>query len=349
MNSNLLIKRTISPQENHNNVTATTTPTTTTPTTTKPFSASSARFHNGKRITPTPPPVSDDGNSESDQSGIGVKSGALIEQMFRARSSLDDVEKNYSVEIKDLNAEINSIHNNTDITAKMAATVNNKLTSGGTVGGQNKKTKALHHPAHHRGVGAGGGTGEEKFGLKFAMSLFKTVPFPSVKIEELYRRYFFHLNQHFINWFLVILILTCLCEIGLHFHFNRIGNFRYTRGIFLVVQVTVFAALLTIINWNGSSGRLLVMVSYIIVFFNSLMTVFNSVPLENDIHGVTKSMNYVIFTIYMTYVMLPLQFRMSICCGSLITLTHLITSISSQASTQKDVWWLVSLNLKFFG
>lgn len=109
-----------------------------------------------------------------------------------------------------------------------------------------------------------------------------------------------------------------------------------------MVQVTVFAALLTIINWNGSTGRLLVIVSYIIVIFNSLMTIFNSVPLEHDIHGVTKSMNYVIFTIYMTYAMLPLQFRMSICCGSLVTLTHLITSISSQASTQKDVWWLVS-------
>lgn len=342
MSSNLLVKRTISPQENHK---ATETPK---KTTTKPSSATSTRSHNRKegkitRTTPTPPPVSDDTHSGSDQSGIGVKSGALIEQMFRARSSMDDVEKNYSVEIKDLNAEINSNHN-TDITTKVAAAINSKLTGGG--GGQNKKTMPLHHPAHHhRGVGTSGvaGTGEEKFGLKFAMGLFKTVPFPSVKIEELYRRYFFHLNQHFINWFLVILILTCLCEIGLHFHFNRIGNFRYTRGIFLVVQVTVFAALLTIINWNGSSGRLLVMVSYIIVFFNSLMTVFNSVPLENDIHGVTKSMNYVIFTIYMTYVMLPLQFRMSICCGSLITLTHLITSISSQASAQKDVWWLVSV------
>lgn len=296
------------------------------------------------KTTPSPRHISNESHSESNQSGIGVKSGALIEEMFRARSSMDDVEKNYSVEIKDLNAEINNSSHNTDITTKTTATINSKKTGVGGGIGKNKKLKTSHHPSHYNR----GGTGEDKFGLKFAMSLFKTVPFPSVKIEELYRRYFFHLNQHFINWFLVILILTCLCEIGLHFHFNQIGNFRYTRGIFLVVQVTVFAALLTIINWNGSSGRLLVMVSYIIVFFNSLMTVFNSVPLEDDIHGVTKSMNYVIFTIYMTYVMLPLQFRMSICCGSLITLTHLITSISSQASAQKDVWWLVSLSLKFF-
>ena len=248
----------------------------------------------------------------SDNEVSGAKSTVDIEQMFRARSSLDEAEKNYSVEIKDLNAEIHS-NQNVDI---------------------NKITTDKMHPHPH--------PVEEKFNLKYAISLFKTIPFPSPKIEELYRRYFFHLNQHFINWFLVILIVTCLCEIGLHFHFNRTGSFRYTRGIFLVVQVTVFAALLSIINWNGSSGRLLVLVSYIIVFFNCLMTIFNSVPLEGDIHGVTKSMNFVIFAIYMTHVMLPLQFRMSICCGMLITTTHLITSVASQASTQKDVWWLVS-------
>ena len=317
MSSNLLVKRSISPQDGCQTITKPTTATT--------------QIHHRKDGKP-PPIAKEDSNSNSDNSGVVVKSGPLIEQMFRARSSLDDVEKNHSVEIKDLNAEINSDHN-TDITNKM--TLNDKLTE------PNKKMTTSH--AVNCGGGGGGSVAKEKFGLKLVMNLFKTVPFPSVKIEELYRRYFFHLNQHFVNWFLVILVLTCLCEIGLHFHFNRIGSFRYTRGIFLVVQVTVFASLLTIINWNGSSGRILVMVSYIIVFFNSLMTVFNSVPLENDIHGVTKSMNYVIFTIYMTYVMLPLQFRMSICCGLLITMTHLITSVSSQVSTQKDVWWLVSV------
>eukprot|EP00111_Clytia_hemisphaerica_P021010 TCONS_00061961-protein len=254
----------------------------------------------------------------SDNELSGAKSTVDIEQMFRARSSLDEAEKNYSVEIKDLNAEIPS-NQNVDI---------------------NKVAADKMHPHLH--------PVEEKFNLKYAISLFKTIPFPSPKIEELYRRYFFHLNQHFINWFLVILIVTCICEIGLHFHFNRTGSFRYTRGIFLVVQVTVFAALLSIINWNGSSGRLLVLVSYIIVFFNCLMTIFNSVPLEGDIHGVTKSMNFVIFAIYMTYVMLPLQFRMSICCGMLITTTHLITSVASQASTQKDVWWLIATNILIY-
>ena len=238
-----------------------------------------------------------------------------ITQMFQARNSLDDIERNnHSVEIRDLNAEIHSQNHSS--------------------GHDFKKKAALSN--HPQGTGSA-----EKFNLKYVMSLFKTVPFPSPKIEELYRRYFFHLNQHFINWFLVILILTSLCEIGLHFHYNRVSTFRYTRGIFLVVEVTVLVALLSVINWNDSSGRLLVFVSYVIVLFNCLTTIFNSVPLQGQVHGVTASMNFVIFSIYMTYVMLPLQFRMSICCGLLITITHLITSIASKASTQKDVWWLV--------
>lgn len=235
-----------------------------------------------------------------------------ITQMFQARNSSDDIEHNHSVEIRDLNAEIHSQnHLNTH---------------------DFKKASLSKHT---------GAVATEKFNLKYMLSLFKTVPFPSPKIEELYRRYFFHLNQHFINWFLVILIVTSLCEIGLHFHYNKMSSFRYTRGIFLVVEVTVLVALLSIINWNDSSGRLLVFVSYIIVLFNCLTTIFNSVPLRGRVQGVTASMNFIIFSIYMTYVMLPLQFRMSIFCGLLITLTHLITSIASQESSQKDLWLLV--------
>ena len=230
MSGKLLKKRSISPQENATDL----------------HQNNKTLFHNGKPGVASPTPstnslkeadeeisaVVERSSSRSEYVADEVKSGALIEQMFRARSSLDDIEKNYSVEIKDLNAEINSVHNKEFV---VSSANNHKLAvkklSQHTKGTKNKKKKAAQRNAHDAAAGGdvntgGDDCGEEKFGLKYALSLFKTVPFPSPKIEELYRRYFFHLNQHFINWFLVILILVCLCEIGLHFHFNQIGSFR---------------------------------------------------------------------------------------------------------------------------
>ena len=164
-------------------------------------------------------------------------------------------------------------------------------------------------------------------------SFLKTVSFPSEKIANLYKRYFFRLNQNFINWFLIILIITSIIEVALHFNYNTKGMYRYARGIYLSIQISVYAALLSIINWTGSSGKLLIIVSYILVFLNCMTIVVNLLLLPENQHAITESISFTMFSIYTTYVMLPLEIRVSIFCGLLLTVSHLVTSVATKTDT----------------
>ena len=172
-----------------------------------------------------------------------------------------------------------------------------------------------------------------KIELLFNKSFLRTVRFPSEKISKLYKRYFYQLNQNFINWLLVILILTTISEVALHFSYNITDGFSYARGVFLSIQISIYAILLSIINWTGSSGRLLLYVSYILIFSNCLTIICNLALLPNNHHSITESVSFTMFVIYMTYVMLPLQIRVSVFCGLLLTVTHLVTSVASERET----------------
>ena len=172
-----------------------------------------------------------------------------------------------------------------------------------------------------------------KIELLFNKSFLRTVRFPSEKISKLYKRYFYQLNQNFINWLLVLLILTTISEVALHFSYNITDGFSYARGVFLSIQISIYAILLSIINWTGSSGRLLLYVSYILIFLNCLTIICNLALLPNNHHSITESVSFTMFVIYMTYVMLPLQIRVSVFCGLLLTVTHLVTSVASERET----------------
>lgn len=167
----------------------------------------------------------------------------------------------------------------------------------------------------------------------FRNSILEAIPFPSIKIENLYKRYFFRLNQNFVNWFLVLLIVISAVEIGLHFTYNMKRSFRFVRGTYLAIQTTIYAILLSISNWRGASGRMLIVISGVIVFSNCLTIVFNSVLLVDVHHGLTESLSFTMFSIYMVYVMLPLQTRVSIFCGLLLTVTQLVVSVASESNS----------------
>uniref|UniRef100_T2MI87 adenylate cyclase n=1 Tax=Hydra vulgaris TaxID=6087 RepID=T2MI87_HYDVU len=161
-------------------------------------------------------------------------------------------------------------------------------------------------------------------------NFLKSVSFPSERIATLYKKYFFHLNQNYMNWFLIILISVALVDIGINFSFKiRETPYTYSHGIYLIAKVLVLVVLLSLINWMDSSGKLLMAVSYILVILNCLDIVFNLLFLPKSMSGPLAS---TIFFIYMTYVMLPLEIRVSIFCGVLFTLTHLVTSLTSKST-----------------
>ena len=157
----------------------------------------------------------------------------------------------------------------------------------------------------------------------------RSIKFPSKKTENLYKRYFFRLNQNSINLFLVILIVLTICEVGIHFSYNRDGSYRYSRGILMSLQIAIYIVLLVAVNLSATSGRVLVLISYIIVLVGTVTIVLNLI-LTDVLHSVTESLSFTMFFTFLSYVMLPLRIRESIFFGLLLSMTHLVTAAASE-------------------
>ena len=174
-------------------------------------------------------------------------------------------------------------------------------------------------------------------------TFFKTMTFQSDKVEKLYRRYFFRLNQSFVNRLLVVLIVVIGIEIGLHFtyHDNRQKALFYGYGVALCAIVLTFFVSAAIINRSDTSGKLLVWTSYVIIVLTCLCILLQLVFLREHAHSVTEGVALTMFFIYMNYTMLPIRLWAALCGGCILAATHIITSASS-ASEESNLSHLVS-------
>lgn len=176
----------------------------------------------------------------------------------------------------------------------------------------------------------------------------KTMAFSSEKVETLYRRYFFRFNQNFVNWLLILLICVNAIEVGLHFsyHDSRKGEVFIGRGITLCILITVFLSLAAVINWNGSSQKLLSYISYLIIALTCVTVILQLVFFREGAHSVTEAVSLTMFFIYMIYTMLPVRIGVAMFGGCLLSVSHIVTSAAAnQADTNigKSLPFLVSI------
>lgn len=166
----------------------------------------------------------------------------------------------------------------------------------------------------------------------------KTMAFSSEKVETLYRRYFFRFNQNFVNWLLVLLICVHSIEAGMHFayHNNTENNKLFIgRGITLCLLITIFLSLTAVINWNGSSQKLLSYISYSIIALTCIIVVLQLFFFRQKAHSVTEAVSLTMFFIYMIYTMLPVRIGVAMFGGCLLSISHMVTSAAANQSATK--------------
>ena len=178
----------------------------------------------------------------------------------------------------------------------------------------------------------------------------KTMAFSSEKVETLYRRYFFRFNQNFVNWLLILLICVNAIEAGLHFGYhdghNNGGNLFIGRGIALCVLITIFLSLAAVINWNGSSQKLLSYISYFIIALTCVTVILQLFFFREKAHSVTEAVSLTMFLIYMIYTMLPVRIGVAMFGGCLLSISHMVTSAAANQKVTKmdeSLPYLVSL------
>lgn len=181
----------------------------------------------------------------------------------------------------------------------------------------------------------------------------KTMAFSSEKVETLYRRYFFRFNQNFVNWLLILLICVNAIEAGMHFGFHsKEGNkdLFIGRGTALCVLITTFLLLAGVINWNGSSQKLLSYISYFIIALTCIAVILQLFFFREKAHSVTEAVSLTMFFIYMIYTMLPVRIGVAMFGGCLLSISHMVTSAAANQDVTKmktSLPYLVSHNFLF--
>ncbi|KXJ10400.1 Adenylate cyclase type 5 [Exaiptasia diaphana] len=194
---------------------------------------------------------------------------------------------------------------------------------------------------------------------KLFTRVLKSKRFDSEKLESLYQRYLFCLNQKFTSWLVTILVILCFCLVG--FQFGMEG--RHTTNIegFIMLAFTViYLILAVIVNRSGSSDKQmsdssqkqLRWVSYALLLLSCgfvLSTVLCPIgdSERNRGYSPTDGVWITIFFIYMTYTMLPVRMRIAVFGGCVLLTLHLVSS-AFQNSENENLSRLLLANLFLF-
>lgn len=187
---------------------------------------------------------------------------------------------------------------------------------------------------------------------KLFTRVLKSKRFDSEKLESLYQRYLFCLNQKFTSWLVTILVILCFCLVG--FQFGMEGKDRTTNieGFIMLAFTVIYLILAVIVNRSGSSDKQmsdssqkqLRWVSYALLLLSCgfvLSTVLCPIGDTNKGYSPTDGVWITIFFIYMTYTMLPVRMRIAVFGGCVLLTLHLVAS-AFQNSGNENLSRLVS-------
>lgn len=174
--------------------------------------------------------------------------------------------------------------------------------------------------------------------------VFKSKRFESEKLEGLYQRYVFRLNQKFMSWLIVVLLILTFILIPLQFAMeNDNPPQSNAEGITLCIFAVAYILLALIVNRSGSSqSGHLNWVSYILLAISCGFVLASVVcppsetvdpSNEESVYSPSDGVWLTTFFVYMTYTMLPVRMRIAVFGGCVLPAIHLI---SSAAMNNKD-------------
>lgn len=165
--------------------------------------------------------------------------------------------------------------------------------------------------------------------------VFKSKRFESEKLEGLYQRYVFRLNQKFMSWLIGLLLILTFILIALQFAMENNKPASNAEGITLCIFAVAYILLALIVNRSGSSQSHLNWVSYILLAISCGFVLASVVcpPSEiqdpsnkNSLYSPSDGVWLTTFFVYMTYTMLPVRMRIAVFGGCLLPAIHLISS-----------------------
>uniref|UniRef100_A0A671TE59 adenylate cyclase n=1 Tax=Sinocyclocheilus anshuiensis TaxID=1608454 RepID=A0A671TE59_9TELE len=149
--------------------------------------------------------------------------------------------------------------------------------------------------------------------------VFQSKKFKSAKLERLYQRYFFRLNQSSLTMLMGVLVVVC--GVMLAFHCVQ-GPPDVAFASVLSVAMGLFLALMVVCNRNGFHQDYMWIVSYLVMAVLVVVQVFGLLMVAPP--SASEGIWWTVFFIYIIYTLLPVRMRAAVITGAVLSTIHMI-------------------------
>lgn len=155
------------------------------------------------------------------------------------------------------------------------------------------------------------------------MQIFKSKKFQSEKLERLYQRYFFRLNQSSLTMLMAVLVLVF--TVMLAFHCSG-GTPRPSLTYVLVFSLAIFLTLVLMVvcNRNGFHQDHMWIVCYVVILLVLVIQVIGVLLVQP--RSASAGIWWTVFFIHVIYTLLPVRMRAAVITGIILSAIHVVVS-----------------------
>ncbi|XP_050975185.1 adenylate cyclase type 5 isoform X2 [Labeo rohita] len=153
------------------------------------------------------------------------------------------------------------------------------------------------------------------------MQIFKSKKFQSEKLERLYQRYFFRLNQSSLTMLMAVLVLVCAVMLVFH----------CAGGVYQPLYVVVFSTamlliltLIVVCNRNGFHQDHMWIVCYVLILVVLAVQVTGVLLVKP--RSASEGIWWTVFFIHVIYTLLPVRMRAAVITGIILSAIHVLVS-----------------------
>ncbi|EPY86195.1 adenylate cyclase 6 isoform a isoform 2-like protein [Camelus ferus] len=227
--------------------------------------------------------------------------------------------------------------------------VDERKTAWGERNGQKRPRPAPRCPwqdeAFIRRGGPGKGTelGLRAVALGFEdTEVFQSKQFRSAKLERLYQRYFFQMNQSSLTLLMAVLVLLTVVLLAFH---AAPARPQPAYVALLACAAALFVALMVVCNRHSFRQDSMWVVSYVVLVI--LVAVQVGGALAANPHSPSEGLWCPVFFVYITYTLLPIRMRAAVFSGLGLSTLHLILAWQLN-SGDAFLWKQLGANMLLF-
>ena len=161
------------------------------------------------------------------------------------------------------------------------------------------------------------------------LQIFRSKKFPSDKLERLYQRYFFRLNQSSLTMLMAVLVLVCL--VMLAFHAAR-PPLQLPYLAVLAAAVGVILVMAVLCNRAAFHQDHMGLACYALIAVVLAVQVVGL--LLPQPRSASEGIWWTVFFIYTIYTLLPVRMRAAVLSGVLLSALHLAIALRTNAQDQ---------------